>query len=396
MVDSGLQNDIHSMFSFELDEVPDKALTKARWGKLKLEDYEILRPSLRLATQLLESAPSSDAICSIIFGDRSPTPEKIVHRGIPVFEFQKHNLPPSDVREAAGKVLKQLGKSIRFQLKRTDHLPKEDNGSTGSTSGIINGYPHGVIVSDQQQERGIASMTTLDPRYLKMLKEMLKETLGKQFQILKVYFEMALTICHEVMHAINFGLSPDLLNLYIEMGKDIEPPPFNEPFHQGQNVAELGYFWENHVFGGACNQSVPIRENPVYVSEWPSWIFRDEKLQPEKAPPKRRGLKWLVSAYYIKNIQTQDFWNTIDAQHPQDIHALRIRKRVAVQCFLPPEYEDYDRTWDPDAPENKLGDFQRVTFTDDDPSPGARLANETHRERDERLARERQAWSLSV
>ena len=395
-VGSKLENDIHSMFSFELDEVPDKAFTKARWGKLKLKEYELLCPSLRLATRLLESAPSSDAICSIIYGDRHPSPEKIVHKGVPVSEFHKHNLPPSDVREAAGKVLKRLAKSIRFQLKVTDNRPDEEDGSTGSTSGTTDGYPQGVIVSDRQQERGIASITTLDLRYLKMLKEMLVETLGKQFQILKVHFETALTICHEVMHAINFGLASNLLNIYIKMGNDVKPPPFNEPFHQGQDVAELGYFWENHVFGGACNQSVPIRENPVYVSEWPSWVFRDEKLQPEKAPPKRRVLMWLVSAYYIKNIQTQEFWDRIDVQHSQDLHALRIRKRVAVQRFLPSKFTDYDKTWDPNAPGNWLGDTPRLTYSDDDPSPGARLANETHREREERLGRERQASSLSV
>ena len=385
-VGSDLSNAIHPMFSYELDELPHRATSKARWGKLTFEDYELLYPFLRLVTQLLESAPSCDAICSIAYGHRNPSPENIVHSGVPVFEFHKHNLPPFYVREAAGKVLKRLGKSIRFHLIELEH---SDDGANGHTFGVTRGFPQGIAVTDRPQDRGVASMVLLDLKFLTMLKELLVETLGKQFQILKLYFEMANTLCHEIMHAINLASASELLNQYLERGDHVKLPLFAEPFYQGQNVAELGYFWENHVFGGACNQSVPIREDPVYIAEWPSWIFRDQDEQPEKHPPKRRALKWLVSAYYIKNIQTQEFWNRINAHHSQDLFVLRIRKRVAVKCFIPFNYMDYDETWDPDAPENKLGNSLRVPFTDDDPTPGARLANETHDEREERLDRER-------
>ena len=145
-----------------------------------------------------------------------------------------------------------------------------------------------------------------------------------------------------------------------------------------------------------CNFAQPkIRSlgHAYLQSEWSSWIFRDKREQPEKAPPKIRALKWLVAAHYIKNIQTQEFWNTIDVQYPHDLLALRTRKRVAVKCFIPDNLMDYDETWDPDAPENKLGNFLRVPFTYDDPSPGARLANETYEEKEKRLDRERQTLS---
>ena len=392
MVGSELENDIHPLFSLELDELPHNATTKARWGTLTLEEYELLCPTLRLATQFLKSHPSSDAICSIVHGDRHPSPEKIVHKGVPVAEFHKHKFPPSDVRKTAGKVLERLGKSIRFTLMDIENPPDDDNVANGRTIGITPGFPHGVAIHDGQQERGLASMVMLDTKFLNMLKELLLETLGKQFQILKLNFEIAITICHEVIHAINLALASDLLNYYLEKGDNVRPRPFAEPFYQGQDVAELGYFWESHVFGGACNQSMPVRENPVYLSEWPCWIFRDEEDQPEKVLPKRRALKWLVSGNYIKNIQTQEFWNRINILHSQDLLALRIRKCVAVKCFIPPNYMDYDKTWDSDDPESEIGESRRVPFTDDDPSPGARLANETHDERDERLDSERQMF----
>ena len=392
-VGSELKNDILPMFSFELDEPPDHATTKARWGELTREDYELLCPTLRLASQLLQSPPSSDAICSITYGDRHPSPDRIVRHGAIVQEFHKHTIAPANVRETAGMVLQRLGRSTRFKLTNMRNDPNDDRDANGHTYGMTGGFPQGVAVADGQLRRGIASMTKLDEKYLKMLKELLVETLGKQFQILKLNFEMAITICHEVIHAIHLALGSGPVSLYLEQGDDRKPQIFIEPFCEGQTVAELGYFWEDHVFGGACIQSMPHRAYPVYVAEWPSWIFRDKDEQPERALPKRRALKWLVSAYYVKNIQTQEFWNMIDVQYPHDLLALRIRKRVAVKCLLPPNLMDYDETWDPDAPENKLGKSTRVPFTDDDPSPGARLANETPKEKEERLDRERQTSS---
>ena len=392
-VGSELKNDIHSMFSQELDELPRDATTKARWGELTLEDYELLCPALRLATQLLESPPSSDAICSMAHGDRHPSPEKIVYLGVSIAEFHKHKLPPSDVRETAGKVLKRFGKSIRFCVRDLDERSNDDHTAHGRTIPADWGFPQGVAVTDRRRERGVASLIMLNTKFLIMLKEMLVEPSGKQLQILKHNFELALTICHEVIHAIGLALPSDFPNQNREKRGIPKTAPFVEPFYQGQDVAELGYFWENHVFGGACHSSMPIRENPLFISEWPSWIFWSKGQQPEKVLPKIRALKWLVSAYYIKNIQTQEFWDRINVQHSQDLLALRIRKRVAVKCFMPPNYTDYDKTWDPDAPENWLGRSGRVPFTDDDPSPGARLANETHDERDERLHRERQMLS---
>ena len=143
-VGSELKNDIHSMFSQELDERPRDATTKARWAKTKPEDYELLRPALRLATQLLESRPSSDAICSIVHGDRHPSPEKIVHLGVSIAEFHKHNLLPSDVRGTAGKVLKRLGKTIRFRVTDLDRRPDDDHTAFGRTIAFNSGFPQGA------------------------------------------------------------------------------------------------------------------------------------------------------------------------------------------------------------------------------------------------------------
>ena len=387
MVGSELQNDIHSMFSFMLAELHHDGIPKARWSELTLGEYQLLCPTLRLATQLLESAPSSEAICSVVYGLRRTLPPSITH-GRHVTRFCKHNIPPFYVRETARKVLERLAESITFVLFDGGHRLKDDNAPNGHTAGIAGNFPQGVAVADLQEERGLASRVFVDRRFFRLMDELAAETLGKQFQILKANFEMAVTICHEVIHAINLAIASDLRNIYIAMGEHFTPRGFYEPYYQGQSVAELGYFWENEVFGGAFKQSILIRDNPFHLCEWPCWIFRDQQGKLQMAVQGRRARMWLLSAYYIKNIQTQEFWNTINTHHSQDLLALRISKRFHVVGFVPPNHMDYGNTSDPNAPENQLGPSFSVPFTGDDVSLGARIANETHVEREERVGRE--------
>ena len=72
-------------------------------------------------------------------------------------------------------------------------------------------------------------------------------------------------------------------------------------------------------------------------------------------------------------------------EHPQDLSALRIRKSVGHVCFC--RGDECDRTWDDSTPENRpktIGNSHRVLGIDTEPSPGARLPNETVDEREAR------------
>ena len=398
---SKLTNDIHPMFSFELDESPGGAFVKARWGGLTMKDYELLDQPLRLATQWLESAPSSDAICSIIAGERYIPPGVPMHH----FEFRHHRLLPSTVHERAGNALKQLGKSVTFRIADRASFPKvvDLDGDHGGICPWFFGHPEGIAITHDPQKKGLASTTYIHKKYLKTLRRLLDHPSIKKLQILKLYFEFALTICHEVIHAVNLAVESELLSTYIEMGdrlvetrRNFGPVRVNEPFYEGQRVAELGLFWENEVFGGVCQQSVPNAEGAIFLVEWPSWLLQQGRADPERAPtPSNMCHKSLVSMWYIQNCQTQEFWDTVKSEHSQDLLALRIRKNVSLACELPQSKED-DTTWAGTAPKNARKvtgmNCRRELSDDPDPTPCARLANETILERSARLVRERQ-WS---
>ena len=383
-----LVNDIHSMFSYELDHIPQRAKTKARWGKLTREEYELLDQPLRLATQWLESAASSDAICSLVYGYRYTPPENPTFDGAPVSEFYQHGMPSAIARRAAGDVLDRLGDTIRFQATDRDDSPGMRQGVHGSTWPSAHFYPEGIAITDRPEKTGLACITRLHPEYLNILKELLKKPLENDFQILKHYFEIAITICHEVMHAIDYARETNLLKTYLEMGDNVRLVAFNEPFYEDQRVAEIGYFWENHVFGGAFNQSMPEPADALFLGQWPSLLFRDKENQPERAPPTKVCFRWLVSADYIKNSLTQEFWDEVTIHHPHDLVALRIRRSIAHKVELEQDYEDYDKTWDHTDPANvppSCGHPDRVPWHEIDPSVCARRANESFDERQERL-----------
>lgn len=207
------------------------------------------------------------------------------------------------------------------------------------------------------------------------------------FKIHKLYFASALTACHEVIHVINFAIESELLKKYIEMGHNFTRVAFNEPIHEGQRVAELGYFWENKVIGGARIQTVANTQNPLFLANWPSWLNRDKESDPERALPRKVCYRYLVSTYYIQNIQTQEFWDTVKLEHSQDL-ALRMRKTVALAAWY--QGTDIDPTWDSQAPENRprtVGkNLVRVLNNDADPSPCTRLMHETADERIKKAA----------
>ena len=394
---SELANDVHPMFSYELDEMPPRARTKARWGKLTLEEYRLLDQPLRLATQWLENTASSDAICSIVYGERYTPADNPRFEGVQVPEFRRHDLPFIMMSKKAGEVLERLGNSIMFRATERDGSADMRPGVHARTWPSTRYYPEGIAITDRPEKKGVAGIIRLHPDYLTMLKGLLEDPEEKECQILKLYFEIAVTICHELMHTLDFALKSDLLKAYMANGDNLEITGFNEPFYEGQRVAEIGFFWENHVFGGAFNQSLPEPADAIFLGEWPSLLFREKASQPERAPPKKVCFRWLVSWYYIKNSLTQEFWDKIRLRHPRDLLALRVRKTIAQKIELGQiesdhDEDDYDESWDHTDPVNvppSCGHPDRIPWYEIDPSAGARLANETYEERNERLGVER-------
>lgn len=375
-VGSKFTNDIHPLFSYELDERHHRSSNKARWGQLTRQEYELLDQPLRLATQWLESASSSDAIWDIIHGERYIPQDNLMHKGLAVFESSR----PSSTQETAGNALKGLGKSIMFRLSDRDREKTIPTSMSAITSPILFWYPEGVAITQRSEVKGLACITRINQDYLTALKNLLFNPVKNDFLIRKLYFQFALTISHEVVHALFFAMESKLLDRYIEMGDNFDPGKviFNEPIHENLRAAEVGYLWEDKVFGGVCLQSESGPEKAMFITEWASWIVRVREEQPGRRVPMKTAYRYLVATSNIRNSQTQEFPDTFKLEHSQDLLALRIRTRVGMICMY--AGYGYDRTWDlmiGRCPPAYAGKCFRVLTNLSSQSPCARLVNRT-------------------
>ena len=153
--------------------------------------------------------------------------------------------------------------------------------------------------------------------------------------LLRVQFLLAVTICHELMHAVDTAIQED--------------PQLLEPHFEDQALNELGWAWEQVVFGGvidAVEEKGPLdyidREMchwPLFFSRFPSPKHYQSGLEPELPSPQRtiferKPAKGLFTQYYlpmrwISRLQQQSTWD--DWEQSTNPKWLHIPKRVGTQ-----------------------------------------------------------------
>lgn len=145
-------------------------------------------------------------------------------------------------------------------------------------------------------------------------------------QLLRLQLYMALTISHELAHAIGYAVSMETY----------------EPFFADQRLSELGRAWENEVFGGMAEMIFETdARNPLAFAKWPTY---NDKPEPQLGVldmrgPKRYTTWYFVSMKWITDIQQQGFWDVAGGATK-----LLIPKRIGFQKKY--KYDDYDRDWD--------------------------------------------------
>lgn len=389
-----LDTDIHPMFSFELDRAPPTSNDKRRWSQLTLSDYNLIRPVLRYTSAMLQSPQSENVIYFVVYGKRYIPKDLPMRKGLPIFEFHRHEVDRSIIHREVQEVLKKLAEIMRFYVSDEDVVTTQlSEGISAKTAAGTIHYPEGINITTREDKKGPAPFTVIHGAYLSNLKRLLLDPAQNKFKILKLQFEMSVTFCHELIHAINYAIDLDLLKFLIKRGPSAvgEKVDYNEPLYAGQRAAELGFFWENEVLGGSITGSRIDDNMPVTINEWPTFEKRDpENPDPERAGPAPFSTSYLVSAYYIQNVQSQEFWDFFKQEHPDDHHALRIRKSVGTFKVYGNERDDYDRNWVPagsiEFKWTPAPSTLRVLRDDGDASVCGARANETPDERTTRLA----------
>ena len=104
----------------------------------------------------------------------------------------------------------------------------------------------------------------------------------------------------------------------------IQPIELDEPFYKDETMAEIGYCWENQVFGGNVMWSRKASD-PLFVSKWPNFFTDGD--HPTRAKQKHTARRYIVSSHFVKNLHRQAFWDNV---RPGDETALYIKKTVGI------------------------------------------------------------------
>ena len=234
-----LTNDIHPIFK----------ATKFDGSKA---EYEMIEPAIHLISNYLNSYNSSIFVNSIVYGERNAVPSRC-------------NIGGQTFR-ANGKVVKVGGATCR-DVKRTENFsvdkinyiwrqialhcrfgPLSRPGCNGHCTRIDK---DGADVRGNGCH-GEATFIAFHRKYLVDIYALMASGKEHSLEMLNVQFSLAVTLCHEVGHAIGFASNweyrRDVLSARISK---VEDPPCVEPFYNGQHTAELGYAFVNEILD--CN-----------------------------------------------------------------------------------------------------------------------------------------------
>ncbi|KAI4846333.1 hypothetical protein E4T44_05121 [Aureobasidium sp. EXF-8845] len=336
-----------------------------RWKDVSKEDYELMLPSLSLASRFLDEPQLLTYIKGFlkwkleVVNDDEATQDagQILHT------FQPAPLDPWD-SEWTWYKLWNLKDRLTFQF----------------SSRLPNGCVAGTGPGDQTAK---TANIFVDIQFLRVFQRKLEASQNSmpwspgshdESALLRTQFSFAITLVHEVMHAIWMTSNP----------VREEPSPFpphaphlvrpKEPFFRDGRMNELGACWEDHVFGGMIHMmdtptgaimpygmiSVPF---PGFIRNYPAAIDRGN--------PRKWGLEWQteypIETKYIRKMFSNQMWDDVQRF---GVKALRRKRKLGYRRYIT------DKEYPPLAP----GEAVRGVA----PSPTSSVASRDGEEDDEK------------
>ncbi|KAI9816891.1 MAG: hypothetical protein M1827_001536 [Pycnora praestabilis] len=275
---SDLANPIHPLFAV------------GRFNGCSTWAYHLLTPSLRLASLILTS-PNALAYFDAIF-------------------HSKHRFLPHTSQ--------QVGFDCHVFYRRRE-LVYEASEKYDSASGLTNGVSAATRINDTVSHMtGYGSTIELSEEYFRYLWPVPPRK--SVSQILRIQFHMAVTLCHEVAHAACFSTSKR---------------PY-EPFFENERIAEIGWSFENAVFGGMTDVFGDYQDcrAGIFFVKWPTCSSLTGGL-PVRRSPKGSSTAYVVDMDYLQMIQTKEFWESGTVQ-------LTIPKKVGHRYWA---VDEVDSLW---------------------------------------------------
>lgn len=275
-----LDNAIHPIFS---------AKNFVSMRNFEDTDYEVLRPSLRLASLLLEEPSLLPFWHAMFFGEEKEIvdPELEEKYGAKMFSYRRKDgeLTAEDIIDTH-EILLELSKIVRFV--RVERQALEPAGAMCNAAqcrmpGKLTGCGARILYEDNYYQ-GLHCLETSEESH--------------DF-LFKARFDFAATMLHELVHAAQRAI----------LGRRSY-----EHFFEDDVVAEAGFAWENFVFGGTLSRaSLPTLEE-FAICEVPHRHNGYEvdtdvlELPPERGVVSTLEVHWPVRDEFVRRLFTKRFW----------------------------------------------------------------------------------------
>ncbi len=301
--------------------------------------YPRIDPVLRLASVILESPASVAFLYTILYGHRERHDQLSDQFNTECAILRHLPGPEAVVRD---RVSSALEKYVAFHYFRVDVPPTNSSWDAQTVATAID-----CSITDDGR-RGLGSNTGVKKAYFTKLDE-LRTQGGNKLEILNLQFRMAVTLVHELAHALNTAVDIHLPRYRDEVVRTgTLAHKTCEPWYEDQRLAEFGFAYENEVFGGIIRTLPTMNPNPrnsvdpshpVFVQKWPG---TESNNHPKRIGSKKTMTMYLVPMHFIHNIQQQRFWDYHLSY--RDVSKLRVEKSIGIR--IKTEETDVDPTWD--------------------------------------------------
>ncbi|KAL9117411.1 MAG: hypothetical protein Q9187_006053 [Circinaria calcarea] len=320
---NNLKGPIHSILDIPKWRQPFSKVVRGPWTK---EDDEAMVPILRLATALLLSPGSVAFVHALMYGRQDYQSELSQRHKKHISVLRDSQPPTARIREEFEKGLSELVPHVRFNWGNIRDPLWKSQGSYGQT--YAKGKPDMQFNGTNGINMGSSSSIVIsDVHYRPLLKVHGKpQSCQVRNQMLRLQLVLATTICHELIHAVHYAVTPlDTV----------------EPFYKHQGVNELGYAWEDEVFGGIVSELDKKLEWPLDVSRFPRpyhytyvWTQEDEYDPQNQMNFARDAAPLSLRLYYVpmkwlSRLVRQNTWDRWSSS--EDPKLLHIPKTVGVQ-----------------------------------------------------------------
>ena len=289
---------------------------------LDAENAKLLEPILRLASAMLLSPGSVVFLHNVMYRRRKHEEEASNKYNRKLHTLPEPLKPFARMRTEFDEVISHIGPNVHIYL--ADHSDPEwkELKCTGrchclAQSRIL--YPK--TIRPLAVKRGRSSAIRIDDACLVLIRilQQKEQTLQDVNRTLRIQFRMALTICHELSHAINIAVAKTR----------------NEPYYGYQDINELGFAWQEYVFDGLVHSVDPDYRWSMGLFHFPEprhYVSKYGRHRRGNGPPRSHTFYW-VSMKWISRLHRQSAW--VRWSGSLDPKLLHIPRSIGVQLISP-------------------------------------------------------------